>query len=64
MNHAIELSWFTEISFDIIENWYNILFEIIDDLGILWKNIYNYDESGFEIGKAKIISIIIDIKVK
>ena len=64
MNHIIELSWLIEISFNIIENWYNILFEIINNLGISWRNIYNYDESRFEIGKAKIIYIIIDIKIK
>ena len=64
MSYAIELSWLTEISFDVIENWYNILFKTIDDLGILWRNIYNYDKSGFEIDKAKIIYVIIDIKVK
>ena len=64
MSHIIELSWLIEISFDIIENWYNILFKTIDDLGISWRNIYNYDELRFEIGKAKIMYVIIDIKVK
>ena len=62
MNHILELSWFIEISFEIIENWYNILFQIIDDLGISWRNIYNYNESEFGINKVKIIYIIIDIK--
>ena len=64
MSHAIELSRLTETSFDVIENWYNVLFETIDDLGISWRNIYNYDESGFGIGKAKTIYVIIDTEVK
>ena len=64
MSHAIELSQLTETSFDVIENWYNILFEIIDDLGISRRNTYNYDESRFGIGKAKTMRVIIDIEVK
>ncbi len=64
MSHAIELSRLTETSFDVIENWYNVLFETIDDLGISWRNTYNCDESGFEIGKAKTMHIIIDTEVK
>ena len=64
MNYALELSWFTKISFEIIENWYNILFQTIDDLGISWRNIYNYDKSRFEIDKTKIICIIINIEIK
>jgi len=64
MNHILELSQFIEISFEIIENWYNILYQIIDNLGISWRNIYNCDESGFGIGKIKIIYVIIDIEIK
>src|SRR5947207_10715346 len=64
MSHAIELSRLTEISFDVIENWYNVLFETIDNLGISWRNIYNCDESGFGIGKAKTMRVIIDTEVK
>jgi len=64
MSHAIELSRLTETSFDVIENWYNVLFETIDDLGISWRNTYNYDELGFGIGKAKTIHVIIDTEVK
>jgi len=48
----------------VIENWYNVLFETIDDLGILWKNTYNYDESGFGISKGKMMHVVIDIEVK
>ena len=48
----------------MIENWYNVLFETIDDLGILWRNTYNCDESGFGIGKAKTMCVIIDTEVK
>ena len=64
MNYVFELLYFIKTSFKIIENWYNILFQIIDDFGILWRNIYNYDKLRFEIDKIKIIYIIIDIKIK
>ena len=61
--HDIELVWITEASSKAIENWYNILLQIIDCLSILWQNTYNYDETGFTIEKGKAIWAMIDIKV-
>ena len=64
MNHSIELLYITIIILEIIENWFNILYQTIDEFGISWKNIYNYDKSRFEMGKEKKMQIMIDINMK
>jgi hypothetical protein len=38
--HGIELVRVMEASPEAIQNWYNILFQTMDELGISWKNTY------------------------
>src|ERR1700730_12157828 len=61
--HRIELAQVTKMSSKAIKNWYNILFQTVDSLGILWQNTYNCDETGFAIGKGKAIWVVIDTEV-
>ena len=53
MSRSIELSRLTAVTPEIVENWFNVLYQTIDEFGISWKNIYNCDESGFGVGKRK-----------
>jgi hypothetical protein len=64
ITYAIELARITEASPEIIENWYNVLFQTIDELGISWRNTYNCDELGFGVGKRKTLHVIVDNNVK
>jgi len=61
--HSIELARVTEASPEVIERWFNVLFRTIDELGILLKNIYNCDETGFALGKGKAMQVVIDTEV-
>jgi hypothetical protein len=36
----------------------------MEDENVLWGNVYNYDESGFGIGKKRAIRVIIDTSLK
>jgi hypothetical protein len=53
ITHGIELARVTEASLEAIQNWYKVLFQTINELGISWKNTYNCDETGFALGKGK-----------
>jgi len=64
MSRSIELSCITAVTPEIIENWFNVLFQTIDEFGISSKNAYNCDESGFRVGKGKTMQIVIDTEVK
>src|SRR5579871_6832382 len=64
ITHAIGLAHITEASSEIIENWYKVLFQTIDELGISWRNTYNCDESGFRIGKRKALCVVVDTNVR
>jgi hypothetical protein len=55
---SIELARIIETSAEVIQNWYNVLFQTIDELDISWNNTYNCDESGFGLGKRKAIRVI------
>jgi Tc5 transposase DNA-binding domain len=63
MTRSIELARITEASPQVIENWYNVLFQTIDNLGISPANTYNCDETGFGIGKSKTRRVVIDTTV-
>jgi DDE superfamily endonuclease len=60
LTRSIEIARITEASLEIIESWYDVLFQTIDELGILWRNTYNCDESGFGIGKRKALRVVVD----
>src|SRR5438045_2848285 len=64
MSRSIELSRITAVTPEIVENWFNVLYQTIDEFGISWKNIYNCDESGSGVGKRKKMQVVIDIGVK
>jgi DDE superfamily endonuclease/Tc5 transposase DNA-binding domain len=64
MTRSIELARITEASPEIIQNWYNILFQTIDEYGISPSNTYNCDESGFGVGKSKTRRVVIDTTIK
>ena len=64
MSRSIELSRITAVTPEIIENWFNVLSQTIDEFGISWKNTYNCDESGFGLGKGKAMQVVIDTEVK
>ena len=61
--HGIELGRVTEASPKVIQNWYTILLQTIDELEICWNNTYNCDETGFAIGKGKAMRSVIDTEV-
>ena len=64
MSHSIELSCITAVTPEIVEDWFNVLYQTIDEFGISWKNNYNCDESGFGVGKRKKMQVVIDTDVK
>ena len=64
MRHSIELSRIAAVTPKIVENWFNVLYQTIDEFGISWKNIYNCNESGFGVGKRKKMQVVIDTDVK
>ena len=64
MSRSIELSRITAVTPEIVENWFNVLYQTIDEFGISWKNIYNCDESGFGVGKRKKMQVVIDTDMK
>jgi DDE superfamily endonuclease/Tc5 transposase DNA-binding domain len=64
LTRSIELARITEASPQAIENWYNVLFQTIDDLGISSANTYNCDESGFGVGKSKTQRVVVDTTVQ
>lgn len=64
MTCSIELARITEASSQIIEAWYDVLFQTIDGLGISVKNTYNCDESGFGVEKGKARHVVIDTTIK
>ena len=64
MTRSIELVRITEASPQVIENWYNVLFQTIDNLGISSANTYNCDESGFGVGKSKTQRVVMDTTVQ
>jgi len=59
MTRSIELARITEASPDAIENWYNVLFQTIEEY-----DTYNCDESGFGVGKRKALHVLVDTEVK
>ena len=64
LTRSIELARITEASPEVLTNWYDTLFQTIDELGISWRNTYNCDESGFGIGKRKALRVVVDTTVK
>jgi len=64
MTRSIELSRITAVTPEIIENWFDVLFQTIEEYEILWKNTYNCDELGSGIGKGKRKQVVIDTEVK
>jgi hypothetical protein len=64
MGKCIELARVKESTPEVIEHWFTILHQTIDEEKITWENVYNADESGFGIGKKRATHVIIDIELK
>jgi hypothetical protein len=64
MTHSIELARITEACPKVIDNWYRVLFQTIDELGISSRNTYNCDESGCGLGKGKARRVVVDTTIK
>jgi hypothetical protein len=64
MGKCIELARVKESTPEVIEHWFTILRQTIDEEKITWGNVYNADESGFGIGKKRATHVIIDAELK
>jgi hypothetical protein len=64
MGKCIELARVKESTPEVIEHWFTILRQTIDEEKITWENVYNADESGFGIGKKRATHVIIDTELK
>ena len=64
MRKYIKLAYVKKSSSEVIKAWFNMLKQIMNEENISWENVYNADESGFGVGKKRMICVIIDISLK